>query len=224
MKPSIEILRIGAEQTPIAIVDNFLADPDGLCRVATEAEFKPLGDYYPGVRCHVPQDYFAATLPVVVPTLKRIFGFSQSARYIRGLFSLATTHSDDLALAQRVPHIDGTEPGLIAVVHYLFKDDLGGTAFYRQRATGFERIDAARHQTFLNALEMDFDRYGKPPPAYIASDSPAFEQICAVEARYNRAVIYPGNQLHCAILPNGKVLEADPAKGRLTVASFLMAE
>ena len=32
----------------------------------------------------------------------------------------------------------------LAFIHYLFKSDLGGTAFYRHRATGYEYIDEAR--------------------------------------------------------------------------------
>jgi len=43
---------------------------------------------------------------------------------------------------QRIPHVDSFLGSQLAFVHYLFKADPGGTAFYRHRGTGFEIIDA----------------------------------------------------------------------------------
>ena len=50
-----------------------------------------------------------------------------------------------------------------------------------------------------------------------------FEVIGEVAPAFNRAVLYRSNLLHCAAIDTGRVLPADPAQGRLTIASFLTA-
>jgi Family of unknown function (DUF6445) len=49
-----------------------------------------------------------------------------------------------------------------------------------------------------------------------------FEQVAAFEGRYNRALLYPSNALHCANIPDDLTLSDDPEVGRLTVNTFLM--
>ena len=55
--------------------------------------------------------------------------------------SLVTTPPEKLTYLQRIPHIDSVASKELAFIHYLFKADLGGTAFYRHRKTGFEYVD-----------------------------------------------------------------------------------
>ena len=50
-----------------------------------------------------------------------------------------------------------------------------------------------------------------------------FERTAIFAPRCNRALIYRSKLLHCAAVPNGVALSADPRTGRLTVASFLTA-
>jgi hypothetical protein len=48
--------------------------------------------------------------------------------------------------------------------------------------------------------------------------------IGSVDFAYNRAVIYPGNQLHCSIVPAGVAHPGNPLTGRLTIAGFFHAD
>ena len=69
----------------------------------------------------------------------------------------------------------------------------------------------------MPAEPVDF----RAPAAYIAGDTPLYEQIAAYEARPNRALIYRSHALHCAAIPAWAALPADPASGRLSVNAFL---
>lgn len=58
--------------------------------------------------------------------------------------SRGSADPQSLAPIQRLPHVDGLEPDRLAILVYLSGAETGGTAFYRQRATGYETVDAAR--------------------------------------------------------------------------------
>lgn len=213
--------RCGAELSPVVIVDQFVPEPEALVELAGSAEFADRGEYYPGPRAPAPKSYVTGIAGTLAAVAKNVFGAGHSLEIVRSLFSVATHPPERLSLAQRIPHIDDLDDGALAVVHYLAPPGFGGTAFYRHRSTGFERVTAARHAQFLAALKRDFVSHGEPPPAYINGDTPAFERIFRVEAVFNRAVIYHGNQLHCAELPNDAPLPEGPRDGRLTIATFL---
>ena len=217
----IRVERLGYESLPIAIIDNFADEPDRLIASACEAHFEQIGEFYPGPRARAPAVYMTGVASIVAPVVSALFGVGDSLRLDRALFSIATTPPKDLTLAQRLPHIDSVNERAIAIIHYLSKNEFGGTAFYRHRATGFESVSEARHARYLDQLKSDILKFGEPSPAYIAGDTPLFEQIGRVEAKFNRAVIYRSNQLHCAILPNDALLPVAPREGRLTIASFL---
>ena len=136
-------------------------------------------------------------------------------------FSIVTTPPEALAPIQRLPHVDGLEPERIAILIYLSAGEQGGTAFYRQRATGFETVDAGRRPAFEAALDAGLAEHGPPPPAYLAGDTELYEQVASYEARPNRGLIYRGHALHCAAIPPGVPLPADPVRGRLSLNSFL---
>ncbi|NJC32942.1 hypothetical protein GGR88_000416 [Sphingomonas jejuensis] len=222
MTPRIRLQHVGAEREPVVIVDDFAPDPDALVAAAQQSEFAPLGEFYPGPRVPAPAGYLPSVGAVLAAVLRDGFGFRDRLTVRRALFSLVTTPPASLSLAQRIPHVDAVDPGAIAIVHYLSRAPLGGTGFFRHRATGFEVIDAARRPRFLAALKDDFARHGEPAAAYIDGDTPVFERIGAVDPAFNRAAIYRGSLLHCARVPDGAV-SADPATGRLTIASFLDA-
>ena len=98
----------------------------------------------------------------------------------------------------------------------------GGTAFYRHQYTGFERIDAARLPSYATLLKQQaMAARLHENPSYISGDTELFQQIAKVEARVNRAIIYPGNLLHSGDIRQIGANAADPAHGRLTISSFL---
>lgn len=221
--PAVSVKRLGREGVPVVVVDGFVADPDALVTQAAEATLAAPQSHYPGLRAPVGPDYGRAIGPLLAAAAKRVFGFTERLAIDRSLFSLALTPSAALTLPQRLPHIDDVAPGKLAVVHYLSHADWGGTAFYRHRTTGYETIGPARHRRYLDALAADLALHGEPPPGYIAGDTPLFAAIGMVAPRFNRAILYPSNLLHCAAIANDRPLPDDAATGRLTIASFLTA-
>lgn len=222
-QPSIRIDHIGRDRHPVVVVDDFSPHPDRLVEDARTCDFTVMGPYYPGVRAPVSPLYFEGLAAALTPILRDVFEARSRVAFDRALYSIATTPPHDLALYQRIPHIDGVEPEMIAIVHYLSRDDLGGTAFYRHRSTGYEAVAPNCHRAYLDALKNDLEHHGEPPAAYIAGDTPIFEQIAAYEPAFNRALIYRGNMLHCACLSNEPKPATMAEQGRLTVASFLSA-
>lgn len=134
--PKIRVERLGSEGSPVVIVENFAPDPDALAALAETLTFEKIGEFYPGMRTRVPPSYFASTAGLTAAVIRNVFKSRDSARVDRALYSIATTPSADLTLAQRIPHIDSVDDGAIAIVHYLARRDFGGAAFYRRRSTG----------------------------------------------------------------------------------------
>lgn len=220
-KPQIRAEWIGSEREPVITVDNFSPDPDALRDAAQKAEFAVIGEYYPGVRAKVSRDYFESVGDTIRQVLREFFKYKCDVKILRSYYSLATKPPHQLMLAQRIPHTDAYNDQQIAILHYLCRNDLGGTAFFRQRSTGFESINENRVEAFEHALAADLDQHGDPKSCYIGSDSPLFERIHLCEPKYNRALIYRGKMLHCAALDTTPNLPHDIENGRLTIASFL---
>jgi hypothetical protein len=154
--------------------------------------------------------------------IARIFGLSEiSLARVEGDFSIVTTPPDQLQLLQCLPHFDTTDPGQVAVLHYLCRPEQGGTSFYRHRNTGFESIDSARHDRFMAALGADLKANGPPTRYYMQGDNAIFERIGRLEAKFNRLVIYRSATLHSGDIPPGFAFDADPRTGRLTANAFL---
>ena len=132
-----------------------------------------------------------------------------------------TTPARALQPIQRLPHFDGLERNRLAVLLYLDPAERGGTAFYRQRGTGFETVDSTRFAAFQTELESGIAQHGLPPSDYIRGDTALYEQVGTVSGKFNRAVVYHGNSLHCADLPADFEPPVDPLAGRLTLNLFL---
>lgn len=220
---TVEAITFGAEQQPMLTVEDALPVPQAVVAIAARHSYRPIGPFYPGVRAAVSE---AVAMDLVAPLssmLQDLFELAASPSYFECYLSVVTTGPLDLAPIQRLPHFDGVEPDRIAVLIYLDVAERGGTAFYRQRATGFESVDADRYAAYRAALERDASKYGLPPPDYIAGDTEMFKRTHLVEGRFNRMIAYRGNSLHCAALAPDFVPVADPAKGRLTLNLFLRA-
>jgi hypothetical protein len=217
------IERIGREQQPIVVIDDFVPDPDRLRKIARAREYRPMGRHYPGLRAEVEAADVAGFLAPLERVIEHVFGYPQT-QVISAGYSIVTTPPAALTPIQRLPHFDGLEPERLALLHYLNGAEQGGTAFFRHRSTGFETISADRHVAYDAALHRDVAQHGMPPPAYIAGDTPLFERIARFEARPNRALLYRGHLLHCADLPLDLDLTPDPRRARLTVNTFLFGK
>ncbi|AXJ95585.1 MULTISPECIES: DUF6445 family protein [unclassified Sphingomonas] len=225
MTPSL--IRVGATQSPVVIVDDATGDPARIVDLAAAlAPFPTMsGSYYPGVRRVLTpadgaaHDYATGLLHALAPFIGGAFdvdGFD----WIEGSFSIVTADPAALSPAQRAPHFDAADPAYIAVLHYLSDTPGTGTAFYRQRSTGIERVDAANRAAFVAAARRD----SAALTGYTNASNAAFEQIGAVEAKRDRVVLYQGCLLHSGIIPPGMPMSADPRIGRLTANLFIQAQ
>jgi len=217
----IETVRQGREAQPVMVIDDFLAAAEEWRHLAARLPFGRIGPFYPGQRAHLPGDAAAAIRDGLAGPIGEVFGLEPVPPMLECFFSIVTTPPEQLAPIQRLPHFDGLEPERIAILIYLSGAEKGGTAFYRQRATGFETVDAARFPAFEAALKAGVAEHGLPPPAYIDGDTPLCEEVARYEARPNRALVYRGHSLHCAAIPAGAELPADPVRGRLSINAFL---
>lgn len=212
---------LGEERQPLLAIDEFWPEPDALTADAAGHDFAPIGPHYPGVRAAVPAPLVQAMLQQLEPLLVQHFDHDPARATVECFYSLVTTLPERLQPIQRLPHFDGLERARLAVLLYLADDDQGGTAFYRHRATGYETVDAARLPGYDAQLRAEVARHGLPPATYIAGDTPLFERIHLQPAARNRLLVYRGHCLHCAHIPAGAPLSADPRAGRLTLNMFL---
>ncbi|MBB5211903.1 DUF6445 family protein [Microbulbifer hydrolyticus] len=222
-EPRCEVVSVGNEQLPVLVVDGLAAEPELLLEYAAAAPgfSARAGDYYPGLRKPLPSAYTENLCATLDKTLREVFQLpsTAAAEPLLCALSIATTPAEKLRPIQRLPHFDSSDPNQLAVVHYLCPPQLGGTAFYRHRASGFESIDADRLYGYAAALKQQV--MASPPQGYTSGDSQLFVQTARFDAQFNRALIYRGNQLHSGLINATTGLSADPRAGRLTATSFI---
>lgn len=219
MTPQITVTRHGREDQPVVVIDAF-ADAEALREDAGFLSFVPIGEHYPGIRAQVSPAMLRPMLATIAPVAAEVFGLTD-LDVVDAFYSLVTVPPSALAPIQRLPHFDEVSPSRLALLHFLSPDESSGTAFYRQRSTEFESVDAARLPAYRAALQADLARHGLPDAGYITGDTPIFEQVALHRGRFNRAILYRSNTLHCAYIPPGLALSDDPLSGRLTVNTFL---
>jgi hypothetical protein len=226
LKP--ELRRVGNSQTPIVVIDEFSGDSESIAKVAEAlAPFPeaPLTNYYPGLRRVIGEADEAADAYVDRTC-------QQAAQFIAGAFdiesyslaeasfSMVTNDPARLAEAQRAPHFDSTNQKYLALLHYLRVPEGSGTAFYRQRSTGIERVTDGNVSTFVETAKAEA-RLLPSDSGYIHGSNQFFEQIGAVEGVADRLIIYQGSLLHSGIIPRDMNFSPDPRLGRLTANFFL---
>jgi len=180
------------------------------------------GNSYPGLRRFITNTDAAAaayarrTLGSVVAAINTAFGFD-GFDLLDASFSMVTMPPAMLAPPQRAPHFDSVDPDHLAVMHYLSGTDGGGTAFYRQQATGIERVSEANVASFVDAARRESSRLD----GYIGASNASFAQVGAVDAVPDRLIVYPGSLLHSGTIPAGMSFSSDPRLGRLTANFFV---
>lgn len=216
---------IGAEREPLLILDDMVATPGQLIRVAAEdaafGEAAAGENFYPGLLAPAPLDYVSGLARALDPLIREAFDLADVGLGRASCnFAMVTLPPDQLTLAQRLPHVDTVDPLQFAILHYLCDPRLGGTAFYRHRATGFETLQPerlARYQTVL-----DGQLAASPPArAYMGADTPQFTRTRLVEPAFNRVIVYRSRTLHSGHIPDLAALSGDPRTGRLTANIFL---
>lgn len=224
MRP--ELRRVGKSQSPVVVIDEFSRDLDRILEIAASLTPYPAHtNYYPGLRRVITRADEAADA-YLVETCERAGQFIAGAfgvdRFdlLEASFSMVTTSPANLSPAQRAPHFDTTDQKHLALLHYLHVPPGSGTAFYRQRSTGIERVDDANLEQFVRAAKMDAARL-PADSGYIQGSDDFFEQTGAVEAVLDRLIIYQGSLLHSGIIPPGMSFSSDPREGRLTANLFV---
>ena len=218
----IQKLTIGRENAPLVVIDNLVADLEELVRDAVSKRYSPPPSYYPGLRAKAPLSYQVFVVGELRGMLCEYFELeATSLRFSMCHYSVVTTPPEQLTALQRIPHVDSHEARGLATIHYLFKADLGGTAFYRHRATGFEYVDESRRATYYPILEQELAGPAAPGAEYINADTALFERVGVQAGLFNRMLIYRRNSLHSGAPTRGVPLPADPAMGRLSINSFL---
>jgi len=174
------------------------------------------------VRAKVSLTYQLFVLEQLRSVFAEEFAFESGAvRFTACHYSLVTTPPEKLTYLQRIPHIDSVASKELAFVHYLFKADLGGTAFYRHRKTGFEYVDQDRKPEYLRCLEEEKLGPHSPPAEYIQGDTPLYELLGSQQGVFNRLVMYRRNSLHSGALGRDFVVDPNPRTGRLSINGFL---
>lgn len=225
--PRVQVLTVGIEATAILVLDGLLTGGEALvdhaAEVAVLAPVKAGANFYPGVRAPAPSGYVQALVRALRPRMARVFGAPEGGRAgVTSALSMAVLSANEATVVQRLPHIDTTSPNQLAVLHYLCGPEHGGTAFYRHRETGLEVVDADRSKAYVAALRRQMEG-ASIGPGYIRDSDALFEKIGAVEAAFDRIVVYPSRLLHAGILSDVPA-SRDPRRGRLTVNTFYRYE
>lgn len=226
MKP--ELRRFGISESPVVVIDDFSGDCEAIARLADPlAPFPRVSEhsYYPGVRRVISSADMHADA-YVERTCRDAAQFIAGAFDVEGFdlveasFSMVSSKPSELQPAQRAPHFDSTDQKYYALLHYLRVPEGTGTAFYRQRATGIERVTDDNVDAFV-ATARTAAAALPAGSGYIVESDDAYEQIGVVEAVPDRLLIYQGSLLHSGIIPKGMTFTPDPRKGRLTANLFV---
>jgi hypothetical protein len=225
LKP--QLLRVGTSQSPVVVIDEFSGDAEAVGRLADElAPFPAIkGNYYPGLRRAIGNldgsaySYVLATCERAAPFIGGAFNVG-SFDLDEASFSLVTLKPHELHPVQKAPHFDSPDQDIYALLHYLRVPPGSGTAFYRHRATGIERITNENLPHFLAAATREMQTVAARP-GYIHGSDQFYEQIGSVEGVPDRLILYHGSLLHSGIIPEGMSFSADPKEGRLTANFFL---
>lgn len=225
MRP--ELRHVGNELSPVVVIDEFSGRLEEILQLAEALAPYPAlkGNYYPGLRRIIEAGDEAASA-YVEQTCRDSAQFIAGAFDVDGFslleasFSMVTTLPSKLSRPQRAPHFDSPDPKYYALLHYLRVPEGTGTAFYRQRSTGIERVTERNIARFITTAEREAAQLVEDS-GYILGSDQFFEQIEAVEAVPDRLLIYQGGLLHSGIIPPTMSFSDDPRSGRLTANLFV---
>ncbi len=210
------------ENQPVVVFDNFFSNGAALVAFAQTSTFEVARNLYPGIRAPLPVDYWSnAKTRTLQLAIAQGFALSGAINLIDASFSLVATPRERLSVGQRLPHPNAFNPRQIAFVHYLSHDLSEGTAVYRHRSTGLQSVTEYDRQSYFQHLDDELGSQETPTCEYICGSTDLFEQIHEVEGKFNRAILYRGQQWHSGAIRPSTPLSADPSRGRLTITAFM---
>lgn len=211
---------VGHEATKIVRVSDIFRAPEEVVETAAKCSYANINPHYPGLRAEVD----SGVLSILCEAVSNLVAdqLDQPKRTWQGQawFSIVTHKPEQLTPIQRLPHFDGFDENQLAIMIYLNHTAHGGTAFYRQISTGYERISEQRFPSFRSQLEQGARDQGLPPARYITDGAPLYEKIADFGAAFNSLILYPGTLLHSGVIDNDLPLPSDPKTGRLTLNGF----
>lgn len=221
-----EVRHFGNTQTPVLVIDDFSGSLEHILDIAEAlAPYPRHINYYPGLRRIFTAADTAANV-YVEETCKRAApliadAFDMDAfDLVEASFSMVTLKPTELSQPQRAPHFDTTNQKDLALLHYLRVPPNAGTAFYRQRSTGIERVTELNVSVFDPVAEVQNAQLPADAGYFDGSDE-FWEQIGAIEGVPDRMVIFQGSLLHSGLIPPDMPLTPDPRQGRLTANIFV---
>lgn len=217
---TVRVHEVGLEQTKVVQVSDFFKSPDDVCTAAASKTYARINPHYPGVRAAVEPDLLACLCQSVAELTAKLTNAAERSWQGQAWYSIVTNRAETLQPIQRLPHFDGFDESQLAVMVYLNQTAHGGTGFFRQRTTGFERVTESRYPSYKDHLERSVRASGLPPAQYISDGAPHFERVADFGAAFNSMILYPGTALHSGLINNAEPLSSDPGSGRLTINGF----
>jgi len=208
------------------VVDNALKAPEAWRQWAggQRSQLVAAGLAYPGLEHWLPPEAVGRIADFFTLHLRTRLGqrrvVNASAR-----LSLVNRAPETLKPMQWQCHRDGhglaPDEAVVAGVLYLFDDPaLGGTSFYRPRRDLALTEAMVQHSMQLGA-DAFRQRYPEVAPGYLTDSNAWFERVASVPAAFNRAIFYDGGLFHSGDIRHPERLSDDPARGRLTLNTFI---
>ncbi len=225
----IEFETIGDQNFPLLILDNLYRDPEYVRSLALSLETTRPKSSHPGLSSEFRTD-ISSLLRLAWKYVGKELGYTPELTVSRSVFPgmsfmRINRKPEDLTIHQCRPHAD---PVRIAGVVYLNPPEqcVGGTAFYRHRATGVEECVLPRNKN--DSFEQEFMKLAKgrgvfqgyqtycqkmfrmpymefvrsvlttlPRTKNYPTDSDDdWEMTRQVEMKFNRFICYPGFMIH----------------------------
>lgn len=177
------------------VVDNALANPEGLRQWAATQAFQPPSYPYPGLVLKAPTTMADRAAEFFAEHARAPLGGRRTLQHNVRL-SLLSTPTEALEPQQWQCHRDrvADDPHHVlfaASVLYLFHDPaLGGTSFYRPLRGPVETQRMLDDSQVLDAATFSA-RHGVHP-GYMTGSNAHFERVAQVAAAWNRAIFYDG--------------------------------
>jgi len=223
LTPSVRVVPVGPASVCV-VIDNALADPDGLVEWAAGQPFSPPRGYpYPGVVLAAPEELSRHVGDCFALHARGPLGARRTLDIAIRL-SMVTVPPEELAPIQWQCHRDrlAEDPRqtlFAASVLYLFREPaLGGTSFYLPKLPPGQTDRMVKDSHQLGAAEFGA-RYGLSA-GYMRGSNAYFEKVARVGAAWNRMICYDGGQFHSADIGAAAALDANPRSGRLTLNGF----
>lgn len=224
-----ELRRVGNSESPVVVIDDFSGAAEDVSRLADAlAPYPPITqNFYPGVRRVITPadanayDYVMKACRTAAPFVGGAFEVD-SFDLKEASFSIVSRRPGELQPPQRIPHFDSPDESIIAVLHFLRVPANSGTAFYRHRSTGIERVTNENVGEYVRSAQATAESL-PADSGYINGTTDDYEQIGMIEAVPDRLIMYHSCLLHSGVIPPGMTFSSDPREGRLTGNLFLIA-